>query len=217
MSTSPQSGMQPSKDASKLPVYSDSTYPVGPDVSGEISYIHVPPLSPLSIIIITIASLSIALFLWCYFYPLIQRSRGSRVAGGALHRDAKRPVLASTRSLFGLRPKTPPTPTTPQLLAHYGPTDARIARPPPALSLFRGSSLSPPSLSPPSLSPTLSSSPSCASSSPMTPPLYSPSLYADSEVIVAPVNVNILGHVVESRTTPKKGGERYDGHGLEGE
>ncbi|KAH9074227.1 hypothetical protein EDB83DRAFT_2515984 [Lactarius deliciosus] len=209
MSTSPQSGMQPAKDASKLPVYSDSTYPVGPDVSGEISYIHVPPLSPLSIIIITIASLSIALFLWCYIYPLTQRSRGSRAARGVLHRDAKRPVLASTRSLFGLRPKTPPTP---QLLAHYGPSDARIARPPPALSLFRGSSLSPPSLSP-----TLSSSPSCASSSPMTPPLYSESLYADSEVIVAPVNVNILGHVVENRTTPKKGGEHYKGHGLEGE
>jgi hypothetical protein len=36
----------------------------------------------------------------------------------------------------------------------------------------------------------------------------------DSAVIVAPVNVNVLGHVVESRTTPKKGGERRE---LEGE
>ncbi|KAI9458616.1 hypothetical protein BJY52DRAFT_1186750 [Lactarius psammicola] len=210
MSTSLQPGIQPSKDASKLPVYSDSTYPVGPDASGEISYIHIPPLSPLSITIITIASLSIALFLWCYIYPLIQRSRGSRASAGALH--AKRPVLASTRSLFGLRPKTPPTPTPtmPQLFAHYGPSDARIAPPPPALSLFRGSSLSPPSLSP-----TLSSSPSCASSSPMTPPLYSSSLDTDSEVIIAPVNVNIPGHVVESRTTPKKSVEHYDGRELE--
>ncbi len=217
--------MQPAKDASKLPEYSTSMYPVGPDVSGEISYIHIPPLSPLSspwhfssvkpeiapdasdstVTIITIASLAIALFLWCYIYPVIQRSRGSRAA------HAKRPVLASTRSLFGLRPKMPPTPAMPQLFAHYGPSDARIARPPPALNLFRGSSLSPPSLSP-----TLSSSPSCPSSPPMTPPPYS-SLDTDSEVIVAPVNVNILGHVVESRTTPKKGGGHYNGHELEGE
>jgi hypothetical protein len=52
MSTSPHSlptpGTQPSKDINKLPIYSDSTYPVGPSVSGEISYIHFPPLSPLS-------------------------------------------------------------------------------------------------------------------------------------------------------------------------
>ncbi|KAF8267543.1 hypothetical protein EI94DRAFT_1311846 [Lactarius quietus] len=99
MSTSPHSLMQPAKDASKLPIYSDATYPVGPDASGEISYIHFPPLSPLSIIVITVASLSIALFLWCYIYPMIKitKSRGSA--------SAQHPNLAFTRSLFGLRPK----------------------------------------------------------------------------------------------------------------
>jgi len=189
--------MQPAKDASKLPIYSDVTYPVGPDASGEISYIHFPPLSPLSIIVITIASLSIALFLWCYIYPMIKitKSRGSA--------SAQHPNLAFTRSLFGLRPKPQ---TAPMVFAHHGSSEMRIVRPPQALSLFRGSSLSPPSLSP-----TLSSSPSCASSAPLTPPLYSSSMDTDSEVIVAPINVNILGHVVENRTTPKKGGDRYDG------
>ena len=114
---------------------------------------------------------------------------------------------AFTRSLFGLRPKTPPplapSSTQAQLLGLGPSSEMHIA---PALGLFRG-----PSLSPPLLSPTLSSSPSCASSAPMTPTLYSSSMDQDSEVIVAPVNVNILGHVVESRTTPKKGGRALEG------
>lgn len=206
MSTSPHSlptpGTQPSKDINKLPIYSDSTYPVGPSVSGEISYIHFPPLSPLSITIITIASLSIALFLWCYIYPMIKKPPGSP---STAHSN-----LAFTRSLFGLRPKTPPAPmmAATQLFGHHGhgQSEMRVVRPPTALGFFRGSSLSPPSLSP-----TLSSSPSYASSPPMTPTLYSSSMDADSEVIVAPVNVNILGHVVESRTTPKKGGREMEG------
>lgn len=39
--------------------------------------------------------------------------------------------------------------------------------------------------------------------------MYSQS--AISEVIVAPVDMGILGQTVESRTTPKKG-DYYDGH-----
>ncbi|KAH9981629.1 hypothetical protein BJV74DRAFT_78960 [Russula compacta] len=40
--------MQRAKDADRLAIYSDSTYPAGPDASGEITYIHVPPLNPLT-------------------------------------------------------------------------------------------------------------------------------------------------------------------------
>lgn len=35
-------------DADHLAKYSDATYPVGPDKSGEITYVHIPPLNPLS-------------------------------------------------------------------------------------------------------------------------------------------------------------------------
>jgi hypothetical protein len=35
-------------NADHLAVYSDATYPVGPDESGRITYVHVPPLSPLT-------------------------------------------------------------------------------------------------------------------------------------------------------------------------
>lgn len=40
--------MQRINDADHIATYSDSTYPVGPDTSGEITYVHVPPLGPLS-------------------------------------------------------------------------------------------------------------------------------------------------------------------------
>ena len=40
--------MQRSKDADHLAIYSDATYPVGPDASGRITYVHVPPVSPLT-------------------------------------------------------------------------------------------------------------------------------------------------------------------------
>jgi len=213
--------MQRSKDADHLASYSDATYPVGPDASGRITYVHVPPPSPISgaynllidlashltsalfaVIIIALVSMAIAAFFCCYIYPVVRKCHGARTAKGRI----KRPVLASARSLFGLRPQTPPR--TPQLLARYGRLDTRIARPPPALRLSRGSSLSP------SLSPSLSSSPS----SPTlleTPPMYSPS--AISEIVVAPVEMSILGQTVESRTTPKKGGDYYDSHKVEDE
>ncbi|KAI0250620.1 hypothetical protein BJV78DRAFT_1283054 [Lactifluus subvellereus] len=189
--------MEPSRDADHLAVYSEAMYPVGPDVDGEISYVHLPPLSPLNVTVIAIACIAFAAFLCCYFYPIVQRRHDARTA--ATHR-VKRPVLASARSLFGLRPREPPT--TPQLLARYGRLDMRIARPPPALSRFRGSSHSP------ELSPSLSSSCSSSPSSIGTPPLYSP--FTLPEVIVTPVDMGILGQAVESRTTPKKGGDHYD-------
>lgn len=40
--------MQRAKDADHLASYSDATYPVGPDASGRITYVHVPPLNPLT-------------------------------------------------------------------------------------------------------------------------------------------------------------------------
>jgi hypothetical protein len=40
--------MQRIKDVDHLAVFSDASYPVGPDTSGEITYVHVPPLGPLS-------------------------------------------------------------------------------------------------------------------------------------------------------------------------
>ena len=40
--------MQHAKDADHLAIYSDATYPVGPDASGRITYVHVPPLNPLT-------------------------------------------------------------------------------------------------------------------------------------------------------------------------
>lgn len=43
--------------------------------------------------------------------------------------------------------------------------------------------------------------------------MYSPSPI--SEVVVAPVDMGIPGQTIESRTTPKKGGEYYDGHMVE--
>jgi hypothetical protein len=43
--------------------------------------------------------------------------------------------------------------------------------------------------------------------------MYSPS--AISEVVVAPVDMGILGQTIESRTTPKKGVDYYDNHGVE--
>lgn len=39
--------MERSKDADHL-TYSDAMYPVGPNVSGDISYVHLPPLSALN-------------------------------------------------------------------------------------------------------------------------------------------------------------------------
>jgi hypothetical protein len=145
--------------------------------------------------------IAVAAFLCCYIYPMIQRRSSARTA--TTHR-VKRPVLASIRSLFGLRPRPPPT--APQMIARYGRLDMRVARPPPALSHFRGSSSS---LQPP-FSPSLSSS---CSSSPSSigigtpPPVCSPSTVP--EVIVTPVDMGILGQVVESRTTPKKGSGHY--------
>ncbi|KAI0298733.1 hypothetical protein B0F90DRAFT_689280 [Multifurca ochricompacta] len=204
--------MQPAKDADHLTIYSDATYPVGPNTAGEISYVHVAPLSPLAITIIVVACLAVITFLGCYVYPLIRRYQRARVAT----RHIKRPILGSIRSFLGLRPQTPP-PITPQLFARYGGLGMRIARPPPALSRFREPSLSP-SLSPslwssPSSSSSSSSSASSSSSSSPSPmeklPKYSPS--ANPEVIIAPISTNILGQAVESRTTPKKGGGHFDG------
>jgi hypothetical protein len=84
-----------------------------------------------------------------------------------------------------------------------------IARPQPALSLSRGSMLSP------SLSPSLSSSFSTSPTTPLeTPPTYySPSHI--SEVVVAPVDMGIPGQTVESRMTPKKGSEYCDDRKVE--
>ena len=42
------SRMQRAKDGDHLASYSDATYPVGPDASGRITYVHVPPLNPLT-------------------------------------------------------------------------------------------------------------------------------------------------------------------------
>jgi hypothetical protein len=44
--------------------------------------------------------------------------------------------------------------------------------------------------------------------------MYTPS--AISEVIVAPVDMGILGQTIENRTTPKKGGDYYDSRKVEG-
>jgi len=40
--------MQHASDADHLAYISDAIYPVGPDASGEITYVHIPPLSPLT-------------------------------------------------------------------------------------------------------------------------------------------------------------------------
>jgi hypothetical protein len=40
--------MQRLKDPDRLDFHSAVTYPVGPDTSGEITYLHVPPLSALT-------------------------------------------------------------------------------------------------------------------------------------------------------------------------
>ena len=222
--------MQRAKDADHLAIYSDSTYPVGPDPSGEITYIHVPPLNPLTsackpfidlnippdvcapVIIVVLALSAAAAFFWCYISPVVRKCRGAR---GAAKDRIRHPVLESVRSLFDLRPQTPST--TPPMPARYGRLDMRIARPPPAVSLPRGSLPLPSS----SLSPLLSSSsssspePSSSSSSSSSPPRAetlpgcSPSASAVPEVIVAPVDVSVLGQTVESRTTPKKGGDHY--------
>jgi hypothetical protein len=223
------SRMQRAKNADHFAIYSDATYPVGPDKSGRITYVHVPPLSPLTgahnlfidlvshltsallaVVIITLACVAIAAFFCCYIYPVVRKCHDDRAAKGRRVKR-KRPVLASARSLFGLRPQTPPT--TPQLLARCGRPDMRIARPPPALSLARRSWLSP-SLSP-SLSSSSSSSPSPSPSptSTETPWIYSPP--AISKVVVAPVDRGVLGQTVENRTTPKKGRDCYDEHKAE--
>jgi len=244
--------MQHASDAEHLAYISDAIYPVGPDASGEMTYVHVPPLSPLTsacatslflltlaphvtstlvtVLVVILACMAVGAFVYCYAYPLIQKCCDARTRTAKDHR--KRPVLASARSLFGLRSVTTP-PTTPQHLARYGQGHGlglglggrdgrldmhmRIARPRPALSLSRGSLLSP------SLSPSLSSSDSGSSSPSLTlTPMETPPMYSSepvSEVIVAPVDVGILGQTVESRTTPKKGsGGRYDdGHVAEDE
>ncbi|KAH9962917.1 hypothetical protein BC827DRAFT_180606 [Russula dissimulans] len=215
--------MQHASDANHLAYISDAIYPVGPDASGEITYVHVPPLSPLTILVVVLACMAVGAFIYCYTYPLVQKCCGARTRTAKDH--IKRPVLASARSLFGLRTVTTP-PTTPQHLARYGyghghglglggragrlDMHMRIARPRPALSLSRGSLLSP------SLSPSLSSSDSASSSpSPSPTPMETGRKYLPEpvpEVIVAPVDVGILGQTVGSRTTPTKkgGGGRYD-------
>ncbi|KAH9973825.1 hypothetical protein BGW80DRAFT_225494 [Lactifluus volemus] len=192
--------MELSKDADRL-ANPDTLYPVGPDTSGEIFYVRFPPLSPLDVTVIVMGCIAIAAFLCCYIYPMIQRRPSARTV--TTH-QVKRSILASVRSLFGLRPHPPPT--TPQMIARYGRFDLRITRPPPALSHFRGSSPSHPPPFSPSLSSSTSSSPSSIGIG--TPPLVcSPSTVP--EVIVTPVDMSILGQVVESRTTPKKGSGHY--------
>ncbi|KAI0266099.1 hypothetical protein BC834DRAFT_969622 [Gloeopeniophorella convolvens] len=172
--------MQRSKDADHLAVHSDATYPAGPDNHGELFYFHVAPLGPASIAIIVASCLAIAAFFGCYIHPLIKRRLQARAGA----RAPRKPVLASARAMLGLRPPSPPT--TPQLLARRGLPDMRIiARPPPALRLFRAASQSS------SLSPTA------------TLPAYSPP--ADTKVVVAPVSIGVGGQGVASRTTPKKG------------
>ncbi|KAI9509018.1 hypothetical protein F5148DRAFT_813399 [Russula earlei] len=187
--------MQRAKDADHLTIYSDAMYPVGPDNSGEITYVHVPSLSPLTIIIILSASLAVGAFIYCYVYPLVQKYRGGRIGDDLV----KQPILASARSLFGLRPQM--SPTTPQYLSRYAVLgrrpDMRIARPQPALSRSRGSWLSP------SSSPSFPSPPPAPTEKPTI--VYSPdSGLSGVEIIVAPVDVRILGQTVESRTSPEK-------------
>src|SRR6266567_1676375 len=151
-------------------------------------------LFTLVVIIIVLVCTAIAAFLCCYIYPVVRKCYGSRTA--KVGRGGIKPlVLASTRSLFCLRPQMMPPPRKPrpsqtsELLAHYRRHDMRIARPQPALSLSRGSMLSP-SLSP-SLSSSCSTSPSTSPTPLETPPMYSPSPI--SEVVVAPVDMGILG------------------------
>ncbi|KAF8496567.1 hypothetical protein F5888DRAFT_397646 [Russula emetica] len=209
--------MQRSKDADHL-IYSDATYPVGPDVHGRITYVHVPPLSPLTIIMIALLCIAIATFLCCYIYPVVRKCYDSRRSAKVGRGSIKPPlVLASTRSLFGLRvgPQMMPSLRKPRpsqkpelLLAHYGRPDMRIARPQPALSLSRGSKLSP--LLSPSLSTSCSTSPSTSHTLSETPPTYSGSPSPISEVVVAPVDMGIPGQTIENRTTPKKEGEYYE-------
>ena len=152
--------------------------------------------------------MAVAAFIWCYVYPMVRKWRG----GSTAKDDIKRPILASARSLFGRRARerqSPPTPPpTPELLARYGRLDMRIARPPAAaVSLSRGS------LDSPSLSSSSSSSPPTPTETPMKYALPS----RLPEVIVAPVDVGILGQTVGSRTTPKKGGDHCDGRKEEDE
>jgi hypothetical protein len=161
---------------------------------------------------IALVCIAIAAFLYCYIYPVVRKCYGSRTA--EVGRGSIKPlVLASTRSLFGLRRQMmpPPRKRTPELLAHYGRLDMRIARPRPALSLSRGSMLSP--LLSPSLSSSCSTSPSTSPTPVETPPMYSP--FPIPEVVVAPVDMGIPGQTIESRTTPKKGGEYYEDHKVE--
>lgn len=168
--------------------------------------------------------MAVAAFIWCYLYPLVRKWH-SRVTGKTIEDRANQPALASARSLFSLRSErttttttsTPP-PSTPQPLGgRYGQQlpEMRIAKPPRAVSPSRGPSLFSglPSLS--------SSSSSTPSPPPLSPPLETPLRYAArrpggvTQVIVAPVDVGILGQTVESRTTPRKGGNYCDGRGAD--
>lgn len=188
-----------------------------------------------AVIIIALICTAIVAFLCCYIYPAVRQCRGSRTGakvGPGLGRGSIKPLVlaptTTTRSLFGLRPQVMPPPRKPRpprgtsepelLLAtrsrHYGRlvTGMRggIARPQPALSLSRGSMLSP------SLSPSLSSS---CSTSPITlvetPPMYSFSPISEDVVVVAPVDMGIPGQTVENRMTPKKGGGYCGDHKVE--
>ena len=227
--------MQRINDADHIATYSDSTYPVGPDTSGEITYVHVPPLGPLSsacdlfvgidtlpnvcaprpVTVIALSCLAVAAFIWCYLYPLVQKwsraATGKTAEGRVKQQQPVSALAASARSLFSLRSQRTTTSAPhwqPLGAQRYGELDMRIAKPPPVARLSHGSSFLP------SLSSTSESSSSPSSSPPLeTPLMYAlPSAGRVPRVIVAPVDVGILGQTVGCRTTPKKAGDDfYDG------
>ena len=175
--------------------------------------------APRPVIVIALSCMAVAAFIWCYLYPLVRKWHG-RATGKTAEGRVKQPVLASARSLFSLRSHRTTTTTTPpttpqQLLMRYGHPDMHIAKPQAAVSLSRGSSFLP------SLSSSSSSSPSPSPSPPsLSPPLETPLMYAlpsggIPRIVVAPVDVGILGQTVGGRDAPKKGGDYYDGHGAD--
>ncbi|KAI0049183.1 hypothetical protein FA95DRAFT_1557120 [Auriscalpium vulgare] len=179
--------MQPAKDAAGLPPLSESVLPIGPNSKGEILYVHVGPLSPLTstpsrllapalthrepvVALVVFVGIAILAFLTFYFYPVIANRVQS--VGGAetfLSTDTSRRSRFSkpswlpsfSRALADEKRGAPELPTS-QLLDRRRLPSLQLARPDPPY--LRAHSRKPP----PSLSPT--STLSTSTLSPITPP-----------------------------------------------
>ncbi|KAI0064212.1 hypothetical protein BV25DRAFT_293615 [Artomyces pyxidatus] len=199
--------MQPAKDAPDLAAF-DSSIPVGPDLSGEIFYMHFEPLSPLSIAIITAASIAIALFLAFYFYPIVCK-RFPREAGGA--NDLRTSAHRRSRSLFAwpARARTSADLPTSQLLVRRGRPNLALA-PVRASFLFAAGKLLPTPSTSASASSTDSSSSGYGEKGPATP------ARAAVAVVVAPAEVQSQEATNRSPSKHAQGGGTA-GEGEKGE